>query len=233
MQWVSDEYQKCDFWIRENLNYARPHFRLEKSARIVNAIAKGRNCDLLDVGCGPATLMRLLHNNIQYYGIDIAIHSPASNLLQADFIENPIRFGKKQFDIIVAQGVFEYVGRYQSQKLFEIAQLLKDRGTFIASYVNFDHVHRYLYAPYNNIRSFGDFRRSLEQFFIVHRYFPTSHHWRHHEPNGRLAKGIQMYVNVNFPLISRLFAIEFFFICGLKEGQRYTSYRGSSHVRES
>jgi hypothetical protein len=61
---VATEYYKRDFWIKENLNYAKPHFRLEKAARVVNRIAGGKECDLLDVGCGPAALMHLLHHDI-------------------------------------------------------------------------------------------------------------------------------------------------------------------------
>ncbi len=78
-------YYKRDFWIAENLNYAKPHYRLEKAARIVNKLARGQNRTLLDVGCGPATLKHLLGGNIQYHGIDIAIHNPAPNLREVDF----------------------------------------------------------------------------------------------------------------------------------------------------
>src|SRR6266478_716271 len=137
MEQVSDKYYKRGFWVNENLKYAEPHFRLEKSARIVNKIARRKECELLDVGCGPATLMHLLPKNIHYYGIDMAVHHPAPNLVETDFLENPIKFGDKQFDIIVAQGVFEYIGSFQPQKLIEIKRLLKSDGTFIVSYVNF------------------------------------------------------------------------------------------------
>ena len=85
-------YRKKDFWSKENLNYSRPHYRLEKSARIINRMAGTRECTLLDIGCGPATLMHLLNPSIQYYGIDIAIHDPAPNLIEADLLEMPIRF---------------------------------------------------------------------------------------------------------------------------------------------
>jgi SAM-dependent methyltransferase len=210
---VSDKYYKRDFWISENLKYAEPHFRLEKSARIVNRIAGGKECDLLDVGCGPATLMRLLQKNIHYYGIDIAIHNPAPHLLQTDFLENPIAFDNKEFDIILAQGVFEYAGSFQSQKFSEIKRLLKRDGSFIVSYVNFDHLHKQLYAPYNNIQSFDDFRKSLTRFFDIDRVIPTSHHWHHHEPGRQFTKAIQMHINVHIPFISRLLAVEYFFIC--------------------
>ena len=52
----------------------------------------------------PASLMRLLQPNIQYYGMDIAIHDPAPNLIETDFLEVPIRFDVKRFDIVIAQG---------------------------------------------------------------------------------------------------------------------------------
>ena len=33
---------KKDFWDEENLNYAEPHFRAQKVARLVNKIAAGK-----------------------------------------------------------------------------------------------------------------------------------------------------------------------------------------------
>src|SRR5580658_712973 len=177
MEQANDEVYKRAFWADENLKYTEPHFRLEKSARIVRAISRGKESDLLDVGCGPATLQRLLPQNVHYYGIDIAIHIPAPNLLETDFLENPIKFGDKTFDIVVAQGVFEYAGRSQSQKFSEIARLLNTGGTFFVSYVNFDHINKMLYRPYSNIQSFDEFRQALRRFFRIDRVIPTSHHW--------------------------------------------------------
>lgn len=206
-------YHKRDFWSEENLKYAQPHFRLEKSARIVNRIARGKACDLLDVGCGPATLMHLLRENIHYYGIDIAIHNPAPNLVETDFIESPIEFGDKQFDIVIAQGVFEYVGNAQSQKFAEISQLLGENAIFIVSYVNFGHRNKHIYAPYSNTQSVDDFRKSLMRYFSVDKFFPTSHNWRHGEPGRKFMKAAQMHVNINIPFISPVLAVEYFFIC--------------------
>jgi len=213
VQQATQKYYKRDFWIKENLNYAQPHFRLEKSARIVNKIARGRELDLLDVGCGPATLMHLLPKNVHYYGIDLAIHNPAPNLVQMDFLETPIKFGDKQFDIVLAQGVFEYIGGHQSKKFSEIRRLLKSDGKFILSYVNFGHRKRDIYKVYNNVQSLGDFRRSLERTFHIDKIFPTSHHWRHEEPRRGFMKTIHMHMNMNVPFLSPLFAIEYFFIC--------------------
>jgi len=210
---VTEKYYKRDFWATENLKYVRPHFRLAKAARIVNRLGSGRECELLDVGCGPATLASLLDKNIDYYGIDIAIHNPSPHLLQTDFVANPIQFGEKRFDIIVAQGVFEYIGKFQTQKLIEIKQLLKKRGTFLLSYVNFDHLHRHVYEPYSNVQPLENFRKSVASVLRIERCFPTSYQWPHREPSYEIVKAIQMHINVKIPLLSRLFAVEYFFLC--------------------
>jgi SAM-dependent methyltransferase len=211
---ADNKLYKKDFWSKENLQYSRPHYRLEKSARIINRIARGRRCTLLDVGCGPAPPLRsLIRPNIAYYGIDMAIHDPAPNLIEADFLEAPIPFVDKRFDIVTAQGVFEYVGGFQAQIFSEIARLLNDGGVFIGSYVNFGHHDRCIYWPYSNVQSFDEFRRSLTQHFQIHRFFPTSHNWSHSEPSGKLAMAANMHINANVPFISRVLAVEYFFIC--------------------
>jgi SAM-dependent methyltransferase len=204
---------KRDFWAQENLNYSAPHFRLEKSARIITKVAQGKQRDLLDVGCGPATLMHLLPANIHYHGIDIAIQSPAPNLIQADLVENPVEFGGKDFDIVLAQGFFEYVGKFTDDKLAEIRKLLRPEGTFVVTYVNFRHRNKSLYWPYSNIQPPAAFRESLLRHFNIVRSFPTAHNWRHSEPNRRLLKLVQMHMNFSIPVVSPLLAVEYFYIC--------------------
>jgi SAM-dependent methyltransferase len=211
---VRNTVYKKDFWSKENLQYGRPHYRLEKSARIVNRIAQGgRQRTLLDVGCGGAVLRLLIRRNIEYYGIDIAIHDPAPNLIESDFLEAPIPFPDKRFDIVVAQGVFEYVGDFQPWVFSEIARLLNDSGVFIGSYVNFDHHDRFIYWPYSNVQGLDEFKRSLAQHFQIRRFFPTSHNWRHTEPSRKFARAANMHINVNVPFISRALAVEYFFVC--------------------
>jgi SAM-dependent methyltransferase len=206
-------YYNRDFWSKENLKYVEPHFRLEKASHLVNGIARGGTCDLLDVGCGPATLRRLLDKNITYYGIDIAIHDRVPYLIQTDFLQNSVAFEDKRFDIVVAQGVFEYAGALQAKKFAEIRDVLTKKGKFLLSYVNFDHLNIERYHVYNNMQPFDDFQQSLSQFFTIERIIPTSHHWHHREPNRRIMKTLQMKMNVNIPILSRMFAIEYFFIC--------------------
>jgi SAM-dependent methyltransferase len=206
-------YHKKDFWSKENLNFSRPHYRHEKAARIVNQLAAGRQCTLLDVGCGPAALMRLLPSNVQYYGIDIAIQNPAPNLIEADFLEAPIRFGDKRFDFITALGFFEYVGDFQSQKFAEIAGLLKENGRFIVSYWNFAHRNTSIYWAFSNIQPLDDFRQSLARYFNIDRSFPASHNWKHGWPGRKLNRAINSHVNMNIPFISPILAVEYFFVC--------------------
>lgn len=83
---VGGVFPKKDSWRTENLQYSTPHPRMVKVARIANSLARGRNCTLLGIGCGPTTLTSLLQPNIDYYGVDKAIQAPAPNLLEADLL---------------------------------------------------------------------------------------------------------------------------------------------------
>jgi cyclopropane fatty-acyl-phospholipid synthase-like methyltransferase len=207
------KYYKRDFWSEENRRFAKPHFRLEKAARIVNKIAGDAEVDLLDVGCGPATLSRFVSPAVNYYGIDMAIHDPAPNLLEADLVKSPVRFGDRRFDIVVAQGFFEYMGTCQEQKFTEISDVLRDRGTFIATYVNFDHREHQVYWPYSNVQPLAEFRASLSKHFRIERSFPTSYNWNHSEPNRQFMRVSQLPIMFSIPLISKVLGVEYFFIC--------------------
>ena len=204
---------KRDFWIVENQKHAVAHYRLRKVARVINATAGGRECDLLDIGCGPATLMRLLQQNIHYYGIDIAIHDPAPNLLETDILENPVGFGDMRFEIIVAQGLFEYVGIFQSQKFKEIAGLLTERGKFIVTYTNFNHRDTRIFETFSNVQPLGSFRRDLARYFRIDRSFPLSHNWHGGQPRREFLKAANMPVNASIPGISPRLAVDYLFIC--------------------
>ena len=208
---------KRDFWGKENLKFSRPWYRIEKSGRLITALARGKECALLDIGCGPAALMQVLPPNIQYYGIDIAIQEPAPNLMEVDILKNPIRFGDKRFDIIIAQGLFEYLGGVQSQKFAEIAELLNDDGTFIVSYTNFRHRKKQIYHAFSNVVSMDDFRSDLAHYFDIRRCFPGSHNWKHGQPARKLVKAVNMHVNANIPLISPVLAVEYFFVCSARD----------------
>lgn len=206
-----------DYWINNTGFYKQPYFRLQKCANLVNSLAQGQPCDLLDVGCGPATLAQLLDNNIHYYGIDIAIHTPGPNFLELDITANEIKFENRKFDIIVAAGLFEYMGGVQQQKLFEINRLLKPNGKFITTYTNFSHIRMPAeHPPYNNIMPIRVFKKDLEAYFRIDKSFPSSHNRVNRELRREWLKKMQMPLYFNIPIFSSLFAVNYFFICSPK-----------------
>ena len=213
MKSIVNEFHNQYWWQQEDLKYIQPHYRLVKCARIVNSLAGGRECDLLDVGCGPAILSQLLEKNIHYYGIDIAIHDPSPNLIEIDLTRNEIDFQNKSFDLIVAQGFFEYIGKLQNKKFSEIKRNLKVNGKFITTYMNFSHLHRLLYPPYNNVMPLNNFIKDLSSVFRIERFFPSSHNWIGTEPRRAWLKKIQMPLYIKIPFISPLLGVEYFFIC--------------------
>jgi SAM-dependent methyltransferase len=186
---------------------------MRKVARTVSRLVGDRECDLLDVGCGPGTLQRLMPANVHYHGIDIAIPEPAENLLEVDILETSIGFRGMKFDLVVAQGMFEYVGEYQSQKFAEVAKVLKDDGKFVLTYQNFDHRQREIYWPYSNVQRPDDFRAELGRFFRIERSFPVSHNWNHSQPRRALMKMAQAHLDVNIPVISPILAVDYLYVC--------------------
>ena len=177
---------KKDFWNRESSKFAAPHYRLQKAARLITWIAGTEERSFLDIGCGPATLGRVLPSNIRYYGIDIAIQDPSPNLLEADLLETAIKFGDRQFDIVLAQGLFEYLADAQAQKFAEISELLAPNGTFIVSYTNFAHRKPQIYHAYSNVQPLDCFRADLESDFVMERAVPASYNWNHGQPGRGL-----------------------------------------------
>lgn len=220
------KYYKKEFWSTENLKYQKPHFRMEKVARLIGRIARDRECDLLDVGCGPAALGRLMPSNVHYYGIDISIPEPAPNLLEADILQAPIGFRDMRFDLVVAQGLFEYLGEHQSQKLAEMAAVLKDDGKLIVTYQNFGHRQRQIYWPYSNVQNPTDFRRDLTRFFRVERWFAGAHNWTHAHPGRPLVRAPQTHLNVYVPIISPKLAIDYIYICSPIGSRRSSGAHG-------
>ena len=204
---------KRDFWAVENTKYPRPHHRMLKVAHVVNRLAAGADCRLLDVGCGPATLESLLAPNIHYFGIDIALQQPRPNLTECDILQEPIQSVGAPFDLIVAQGLFEYLADSHSLKLAEIADLLAPEGRFVVSYVNFDHRKPSYYWPYNSIRPSAEFRDGLAEHFAIEKTLPTSHNWNHSEPSRRYVQVPNIYLNWNMPLVTRWLGVEYLYIC--------------------
>jgi SAM-dependent methyltransferase len=210
---------KRDFWSKEAYKFSRPWYRLEKLIGLITRIAPEGECTLLDVGCGPATLGRLLPIRFQYYGIDIAIQEPAPNLREADLLMSPIEFDGKRFDLVVAQGVFEYLADAQPQKFAEIAKVLKHDGKFILTYTNFGHRKKLIYEAFSNVQPPAAFRQDLARHFKIEKSFPVSHNWKHGHPSRRLLKALNMHINANIPVISPMLAVEYFFVCSALDSE--------------
>ena len=160
-------------------------------------------------GMRPRGLGLLLAPNIRYYGIDIAIQEPSPNLKECDILQEPITSEGAPFDLIVAQGLFEYLADHQSRKFAEIADLLTPDGTAIVSYVNFDHRRPDYYWPYSNIQPSKQFRDSLKDHFVVDKQLPTSHNWNHTEPGRWYVRVPNMYLNVNVPWLTSWLGVEY------------------------
>lgn len=207
------EFHDKAWWNEESQKYYQLHYRLVKCARIVNQLVGGMDCDLLDIGCGPATLSKLLKPTIHYYGIDLVIHDPSPNLLEIDLVNNGISFQEKSFDFIVAQGFFEYIGANQHKKFTEIKNILKPGGKFVASYVNFSHFHKQIYPMYNNVMQLDDFIKDIKSVFKVEKCFPSSYNWMGTEPKRTWLKRIQLPIFFNIPFFCRQLGVQYFFIC--------------------
>ena len=209
---VADSHKR-DFWIQENKKHTPPHYRLRKTGRVVNQVAGSGQRDLLDVGCGPATLATVLRPGISYYGIDIAIQDPAPNLMELDILKQPIAFGDRQFDIVVAQGLFEYLSDKQSEKFAEIAGLLTGDGKFVVTYTNFGHRAKYVFTAFSNVAPMADFRADLARHFTIDRQFPTSYNWNGGQPGHKLLQAVNMSLTANIPVVGPKLAVEYFFVC--------------------
>src|SRR2546423_4832959 len=130
-----------------------------------------------------------------------------------DIIEEPVSFRGQTFDVIVAQGLFEYAGEFQAKLFAEIAGLLNDGGRFVLTYQNFGHRKREIYWPYSNVQKPGDFRRELSRFFRIERSYPGSHNWNHSQPGRTFMKASQARLTLNIPLISPVLAVDYLYVC--------------------
>jgi SAM-dependent methyltransferase len=227
---TTGNFRKKDYWIVENRQYAVPSFRLCKCARMIDALANGKPCTLLDVGCGPAALRALLPRNIDYYGIDIAIQASAEYLREVDFAAGPISYDGRRFDFVTGLGILEYMGTLQTRKFQEIAKLLKPDGKLIFSYINFGHLRLRIWPNYNNVQSIAAMKNSLRGIFQVEQCFPASHHWRQKQPGKFSLRPLQMHINFNLPVLSPLFAVEYFFICSVPERKAAADAREAAMI---
>jgi SAM-dependent methyltransferase len=208
----SERYRR-DFWATENRRFAERHYRLNKAGRIVRELVGEKECDLLDLGCGPGAFANLLPQNVHYYGIDIAIQEAARNFIEMDMLDTPISFRGMKFDMVLAQGLFEYLADRQVQKFAEIRDILKPGGKFVVTYTNFAHRNSNLFHAYSNVQHPKEFRRDLERYFTIDRLFPGAYNWNHTHPNRNLMVKVQTGLDVNIPVLGPLLGVDYFYIC--------------------
>jgi hypothetical protein len=55
--------------------------------------------------------------------------------------------------------------KFLAQKVAEIHHLLRQGGSFLLSYVNFDHVHKQVYERYSNVPAINELRQGLRPMF--------------------------------------------------------------------
>jgi len=207
-------YQR-DYWIKENLRYTHVYFRTVKLASIINAMSRGEQCDLLDVGCGPETLSSLLNKNINYFGIDIAIQNPKQHLREVDITCNPIHFKGQIFDFVVAAGLFEYMGGHSEEKYLEIRSLLKPSGKFIVTYMNMAHCTKPSYPSWNNITTINKFKTDLSKYYYIQDYFPSYYSTKSGDLQNVLMRKLQLHFNLDLPLLGKKYGVNYIFICSL------------------
>ena len=145
--------------------------------------------------------------------LDIAIQQPSPGLVECDLLQEPIDSDHAPFDLVVAQGFFEYMADAQSQKFAEIADLLAPDGRFVVTYVNFNHRRPSHYTPYSNVQTPGEFQSSLTRHFAVERQIPTAHNWNHSEPGQWFVQAPNLYLDMNLPKLTRWLAVEFIYVC--------------------
>ena len=184
---------------------------MRKVARMVARMAGGRECDLLDVGCGPGTLQYLMRRMCITTASTYRFLSPPRTFSRQDIVESPIDFRGMKFDFVVAQGIIEYVGS-TSPRSSPRSPTCSRSGKFVLTYQNFDHRQREVYWPYSNVQRPADFRKDLARFFRIERSFPASHNWNHSQPTRRLMKASQAHLNVNIPVISPILAVDYLYV---------------------
>ena len=216
----SGAVQKRDFWSLENLKYSQPHYRMRKVARVLNHLADEKPCRLLDVGCGPAALRHLLDPDIAYHGVDIAIQEPSPELVERDLLREPITSDDAPFDLVVAQGFFEYMSDAQSKKFAEIADLLAPDGRFVATYVNFDHLIPEYYTPYEQYPATRRIPEGPGRAIRHREAGADCTNWNHSEPGQWFVRIPNMYINVKVPMLTSRLAVTYIFVCRPRPGRR-------------
>jgi len=129
------------YWNSRSPEFDGIHPRLQLIGELVASIPG--IATMLDVGCGPAAVRRVIPSTIEYFGVDIASdviaaqHDP-EHFEVIDLDGDARCFGERRFDLILCSGVFEYIQRTQPFMQFLRRKSAPD-GHLIFSFTNHQH----------------------------------------------------------------------------------------------
>lgn len=127
-------------WQQETLLYDRPHHRMVQAAEILRRLP-GRK--LLDVGCSTAHLQKVLGDDFDYFGCDIADHAsdrlPHGRFAKINLDRDPdlSPFANCRIDVIHVGGVLEYLSSPRDL-LLAMRRLLARDGHLVVSMIHFE-----------------------------------------------------------------------------------------------
>jgi SAM-dependent methyltransferase len=150
-------------WQEETRLYDRAHPRLARMAEVLRRLPQRR---LLDVGCSTAMLRKLLPDDFDYYGCDIADHAGAvlghDRFRQLDFDRDCdlSTFEGRGIDVVHVGGVLEYLER-PAELVERLRRLVGQGGRMAVSIINFQ--SRRFASPDSHHRAWI-YRPSLDEF---------------------------------------------------------------------
>lgn len=139
--------EKLAYWENETQKYQEPHLRLKRLTGEINRLPLAAGA-VLDLGCGPGTLGRLIdRSRFKYFGVDVFKQELATGVygqfdLDHDTWEQfPFR---RRFDVVVISGVLEYLSPVRIKELLQFIRqtLAAPETAIIVTYTNFEHYAR-------------------------------------------------------------------------------------------
>lgn len=124
---------------------------------------------VLDIGCGDFYLSRLMPQ-FEWFGLDVAPPKPSDKIKIQDLMQTPYPYADNEFDAIVCSEVLEHLWDLRIVHS-EAYRLLKDKGVYVVSTPNFDHIDHKL-SGYREVIFDSNWTHLFEH---IRFYTPDSH----------------------------------------------------------
>jgi SAM-dependent methyltransferase len=124
---------------------------------------------LLDIGCCRGGLRKYLHDDLEYYGVDV-LSNNFKNFVPIDLNNKTLPFKSKQFEAVNCTDVLEHLF-YPLKMLQEIKRVLKDDGVVLISLPNDKGLNQLMLDLFMEIPSYD------ESIY--------GHHWRFSRKTAR------------------------------------------------